>query len=245
MMSLGDGMLDIKLFYDEVRQHLFKGRLTVGHVDGIDGILEAFEDYGTDDLRHLGYILATAHHETGGLMRPVREGFAKSDSQARRIVKGRKYGKPAGPFRHVYYGRGHVQLTWIDNYERSSEDAGVDLVEDPDAMLNPIISARILVKGMLDGRWNGRGKGLAEYLNDTRADYKNARRTVNVIDRWQKLKDLSQAYERALSAALVDDLPRPDVPRPKGGGLIDMITGLAVFLFVAVKSIFTNRKDRS
>ena len=34
---------------------------------------------------------------------------------------------------------------------------GVDLERDPDAMLDPVISARILIRGLIDGRWNGRG----------------------------------------------------------------------------------------
>lgn len=217
MFPLDGGVLNLKAFYDGIRHALFKGRISHAQVNGIDGVLEAWEDHGTGLVRHLSYVLATVHHETGGRMVPVREGLAKSDAQARRIVRHRKYGKPAGPYAHVYYGRGHVQLTWLENYRRSSIDAGVDLVKNPDAMLDPVISARILVKGMLDGRWNGRGKELEAYLSRSRADYMNARRTVNVTDKWQRIKGLSLAYERALGAALrpVGHKPPPDVPKPK------------------------------
>ena len=231
MIPLDGGVLDLKAFYDGVCTSLFKGRLSHAQVNGIDGVLEAWEDHGTGLVRHLGYILATVHHETGGRMFPVREGFAKSDAQARRIVRHRKYGKPTGPYRHVYYGRGHVQLTWLENYRASSDDAGVDLVKNPDAMLDPVISARILVKGMLDGRWNGRGKGLGSYISHSRAEYMNARRTVNITDKWQKIRTLAQSYERVIAAAIrpVGQVPPPDMPKPdaptasKRKGLLGLI----------------------
>lgn len=94
----------------------------------MEGILNAFVDVGDGREKTLAYALATAYHETGRKMVPVREGFASTDAKARRIVGHRKYGKPAGPHGHVYYGRGQVQLTWLSNYRRSSADASVDLV---------------------------------------------------------------------------------------------------------------------
>ena len=100
-------------------------------------------------------------------MVPVREGFASTDESAVRAVASlarkrgpdsapARYGQPTGPHNKAYYGRGHVQLTWRENYARSSDDAGVDLERDPDAMLDPVISARILIRGLIDGRWNGK-----------------------------------------------------------------------------------------
>ena len=50
-------------------------------------------------------------------------------------------------------------LLGLDNYRNSSKDAGVDLEKYPDKMLDPVISARVLIRGIMDGRWNGQGKG--------------------------------------------------------------------------------------
>ncbi len=201
-------------FFDHIREALFKGRLNDVQVVGMECVLTAWQAHGDGNATRLAYVLATAYHETGGRMVPVREGFAESDASARKIVRRRKYGKPTGPHNHVYYGRGHVQLTWHANYVESSKDAGVDLEKYPDNMLDPLISARVLVRGMLDGRWNGTGKGLGAYLNNKRRDYRNARRTVNVTDKWQLIKEYALAFEAALRVAAYAE-PAPPITAPR------------------------------
>lgn len=198
--------------------------LSQDQVYGINGILDAFITHGDGSNKTLAYALATAYHETGSRMSPVREGFAKDDATARRIVSKRKYGVPTGPYRHVYYGRGQVQLTWEENYKTSSKDAGVDLVANPDKMLDPVISARVLICGLVDGRWNGKGKGISYYLpHDGVDDLKNARRTVNILDKW----DLIAGYYTKFYQAIKDagDVPVAerlvvDDPGPKPGVVV-------------------------
>lgn len=204
------------VFFAAIRKTLFGGRMTQSQVDGIKGLLTAFDEVGDRDIDTLAYGLATTHHETGRRMMPVREGFAETDAGARRAVaklaakRGPKsavarYAKPAGPYGHVYYGRGDPQLTFIENYAACSKDAGVDLVENPDAMLDPVISRRVLFRGLIDGRWNGRGKGIAHYegeddfLDD--AEAAQARRTVNVQDKAALIAGYHRAYYDALKAA--------------------------------------------
>lgn len=192
-------------FYTALRRKgsgVFSTRLSQSQVDGIEGILDAFVTHGDGREKTLAYALATAYHETGAKMVPVREGFASTDKGARKVVASRKYGQPTGKYGHVYYGRGHVQLTWIDNYKESSNDAMYDLVAYPDMMLDPVISARVLIKGLLDGRWNGQKKGVAVYLptNGT-DDLKNARRTVNITDKWELIGGYYKAFLAAIREA--------------------------------------------
>lgn len=40
----------------------------------------------------------------------------------------------------------------------------------PDKMFDPVISARVMIKGLLGGRWNGAGKGIAIYLPTNGSD---------------------------------------------------------------------------
>jgi len=189
-------------FYAEIRKSLFNGSLSQEQVTGIEGILNAFEDYGDDRDKTLAYALATAHHETGRKMVPVREGFARSDASARRIVARRKYGKP-GAYGHVFYGRGHVQLTWESNYCHTGKKIGIDLVKDPDRVLDPELSARVLIEGLLDGRWNGsEGEGIAHYLpTNGKDDLRGARRTVNITDKWELLASYYLKYLSAIQKA--------------------------------------------
>ena len=217
--------MDRKQFFNSVRHDPFRSRLNKSQVDGMNGILDAFVTHGDGRAETLAYALATAYHEVGGRMVPVREGFAKSDAGARRAVNAlarrrgsnsavAKYARPTGPHGHVYYGRGHVQLTWFDNYKRSSKDAGVDLVENPDAMLDPVISARVLIRGLMDGRWGDSGKGIAHYLNDSRTDLKNARRTVNVTDKWQTIAGYYKAFLAAIEKAGGVPVRKDTKPKP-------------------------------
>lgn len=203
-------------FFDTIRKALFGGKLSGDQVAGINGILAAMDEVGDGDQDTLAYALATAYHETGRRMVPVREGFAKTDAGARKAVaslaakRGPKsaparYGAPAGPHGHVYYGRGHVQLTWMKNYQGSSADAGVDLVANPDAMLDPKVSARVLIRGIMDGRWNGQGKGISHYegaddkLSDAEAE--EARRLVNVKDKARLIAGYHRKFYDALDVA--------------------------------------------
>lgn len=196
-------------FYEALKETKLMGvRLKPDQIKGIDGIFIAFQTDGDGNPKTLAYALATAAHETGFRMLPVREGFAKSDAQARRILRGRPYAKSSGKYGHAYYGRGQAQLTWEDNYRASSRDAGVDLVANPDMMLDPVISAKILIKGLRDGRWNGSkkphtGKGIGYYLPSTgQDDIKNARRTVNKLDKWNLIAGYYRVFLGAIKQSM-------------------------------------------
>lgn len=205
-----------QVFFDVIRNSLFGGKLSEDHVAGIKGVVAAMDAVGDGDQDTLAYALATDYHETGARMVPVREGFAKTDAGARKAVAAlarkrgpdsavARYSKPAGPYGHVYYGRGHAQLTWLENYESSSADAGVDLVKNPDAMLDPVISARVLICGIMDGRWNGKGKGIDHYEGDddhlSDAEAADARRTVNGKDKAVLIAGYHRKFFDALDLA--------------------------------------------
>jgi hypothetical protein len=205
-----------EVFFQLIRRSPFGGKLSQAQVDGMKGLLTAFDQVGDGDLDTLAYGFATTFHETGRRMEPVREGNVKTDASARKAVarlaakRGpksavAKYAQPTGPWGHVYYGRGYPQLTFMQNYAACSKDAGVNLVKNPDAMLDPVISARVLFRGIIDGRWNGQGKGIAfyegddDFLDDKEAAA--ARRTVNVQDKAVLIAGYHRAFFNALTAA--------------------------------------------
>jgi putative chitinase len=219
-------MINRTTLFAYLRKAPFGGRLTQEQVDGVESILGAMNNRLFKDLRHVAYILATAFHETGGKMIPVREGFADSDAKARKIVARRKYGKPDPVTGHVYYGRGHVQLTWAENYATMGRLLSEDLVGHPDLALDPDISAEILVEGMTKGlstKGDFTGKCVENYFNDTTNDPVGARAVVNGRDKAQLIATYHKAFLDALKAASTDTPQPADVEpedaEPDGGTL--------------------------
>ena len=194
------------LFFDSIRPMF--GSLSAKQVGGIETLLDAWEEYGTLDLRHLAYIFATVHHETGKMMVPVRECFAKSDVSARHCVRRRRYGKSVGPFSHVYYGRGRVQNTWHANYRKLTERFGIDFEQFPDKLLANRPDARVTIIGHMEGIWTT--KRLSDYIKGDKCDYRNARRIVNGRDKARKIAKYARKYEKAL--LLAEDKPMEPIP---------------------------------
>ena len=213
--------LDRTTFFSYVRPAPFGNRLTQEQVDGMNALLDMWEqDFRGRDSRHLAYCLATSFHETGGRMVPVREGFAKTDAAARKVVAKRKYGKPdatsnghtlMGPdgepmpkTGEVYYGRGHVQLTWADNYLRMGQLLHLPLYEQPDLALEPKVSAKILFEGMLRGKSSKgdfTGKSVEDYFNEHADDAVGARRVVNGSDKAHLIAGYHKAFIDSIKAA--------------------------------------------
>lgn len=181
--------------------------MNIEQVEGIRLLLDTWyshKTYPDHPTEWLAYILATAHWETGGRMQPVRE-IGKG--------KGRKYGTPDKVTGHVYYGRGHVQLTWADNYKRMGEILKRDLYRNPDLALNPVTSANIMFTGMIDGLFTG--KKLADYIKPgVMVDYVGARRIVNRLDKAGIIAEMAVKYERALKLMLTEipELPK-EIPQ--------------------------------
>jgi putative chitinase len=208
-------MIDRKAFFEACRGMPFllsAGKLTQTTVEGINAILDAWDASGLTDKRWLAYMLATAVGETGKNMQPVREGFKDTDAQARAYVssRGYKYAKEVNG--HVYYGRGLVQLTWDDNYEKMGAILGVPLVSDPDLALRPDIASRIMFEGMQRGTFTG--KRLSNYFGPTTTDWKNARRIINGTDRADEIGEYGRHFYAALTAAAVPASAQEPQPAP-------------------------------
>lgn len=197
--------MDHTAFYTNIRRSIFGGSLSQSAVDNINVILQFWDQtHPGNPWNQLAYILATVRAEVGLKMAPVRETFAGSDADARARLSHRPYAQAVPPHGHAYYGRGYVQLTWKDNYAAQEAKLGVPLVADPDLALKSEIAIQVLVGGMMAGDFNGHGHGLPHYVNATRQDFVEARRTVNVLDRAAEIADYAirflDAIERAVEA---------------------------------------------
>lgn len=196
-----------KTFFDAVRDSLFGGRLSPRQVAGTEAILDAWSATRPDgDRRWLAYMLATAFHETAATMQPVRETLADNDaSAAARLenawARGRLVAVKTPYWRadadgKYWLGRGLVQLTHKANYERMSRETGIDLVAEPGRAMEMEVAVTILFAGMEKGLFTGRK--LADYFAAGKADWSNARRIINGLDRAADVAAYGRAFHRAL-----------------------------------------------
>lgn len=187
--------------FDKLRKSPFPGKLGAKQVAGVEAILAGWAKHvGVGgDPRHLAYILATAYHETGARMQPVREGFAKTDAEARRILAKRSYSKGDPITGHAYYGRGLVQITWKFNYDAMGKRLGIDLVNNPDLALDLGHAVDMLILGSVEGLYTG--KKLARYFNNIDNDPKQARRVINGLDRAADVASYYYSFIDAVRAA--------------------------------------------
>lgn len=217
----------LALFFKMVRQQV--GALTTTNVVGFKRVLAEGERRKTP-LADLAYILATGWWESGKTMAPVEEGYYLGPKAAAFRRKLRYY---------PYYGRGLVQLTWLENYRKASKICGVDLVNNPEAALDPDISCKILFDGMERGWFTG--KKLDDYIDDLDEsddedlrEYANARRIVNGTDRQVEIGQLALGFEKALRKAGYGTSVYEPAPKPKpadavaGGGAVVAAGGAVV-----------------
>ena len=188
-----------KFFFDFVRKELFLNSISQSQVDGLDFILDYWlGQKEITDIKQFAYILGTIHHETGATMQPIEE-WGRG--------KGKKYGKnlkiDGKPYLdkfHIYYGRGFTQNTWYENYEKLTKEniKGWDFLDFPELLLKPEPSIWATFYAMRTGLYTGRK--LSDYFNEHTADWFNARKIVNGIDRAKLIADYSQTYLKALTA---------------------------------------------
>jgi predicted chitinase len=123
--------------------------------------------------------------------------------------KGRPYGgkikmnrRPYTTPNKIYYGRGYVQLTWYENYEKMGRLLGVDLLNNPELAMSPPIAIKIMIEGMTKGDSNlgdFTGKSLEMYFNEKANDPKNARRIINGMDKAALIAGYHYKFLKALS----------------------------------------------
>ncbi|HSS55488.1 MAG TPA: hypothetical protein VLK79_12650, partial [Gaiellales bacterium] len=99
---------------------------------------------------------------------------------------------------YPWYGRGLVQLTWEDNYQKQDDKLalGGALLRNPDMALDPELATVILLEGMADGDFTG--KRLGQYFTAELTDWYNARRIVNGTDKAQDIAAYAEKFHNAL-----------------------------------------------
>ena len=205
-------MINRKKFFDGIRQGPFPGKLKATQVHGIEAILDEWERRKLTDLRWLADMLGTAYLETAMTMQPIVERGGKSyfNKYNAGTTIGRRLGNTQPGDGYKFRGRGYVQITGRANYQKMSQllrDTGVvgagnaelSLIADPELALQPGIAAFIMFEGMTRGTFTG--KKLSDYFNKTAADWINARKIINGLDRANDIAGWSKQFYADLVAA--------------------------------------------
>ena len=186
--------IDRGIFFAQIRS-LF-GRMSQSQVEGLNSLLDAV---GGCRINEAAYMLATAYHETAATMQPIEEyGKGRGRDYGKRLKMSRK---PYSDTLPLYYGRGYVQLTWYENYEKAGKKVGVDLLNEPGWALSAPIAAKIMREGMIEGWFTG--KKVNDYVGLRTADYVSARRIINCMDKAQLIAGYAVVFELALRKAKV------------------------------------------
>jgi putative chitinase len=178
--------------------------LSPEEVSGCEAILQACEGFPRS---WTAYALATAVVETNATMQPVPELGGRAyfmrryDITGDRPAKARELGNTQPGDGARYKGRGYVQLTGRKNYEHAGDALHLPLVENPDLALEPEVAADIMRSGMRLGWFTGRR--LSDYLSagetGTAAQFYDARRIINRLDRAAEIAGYAMEFQHALA----------------------------------------------
>lgn len=191
----------------------FGGKLSQPQVAGIEALLDAALAAGVTQTHHVAHGLAHVRKETGDYMSPIKETVMPyhqdknpSDEEViarldRAWAKGQLPWVKAPYWRDGAFGRGQIQLTHWDGYDKGSKIVGVDLRKNPSLALDLKNSAKIAIIGMRDGIFTGRKLSDYRFPEALAAKPKDhPRRIVNGQDGTDAIVS---EYHREFFAALV------------------------------------------
>jgi len=183
-------MINRETFYTSVREQF--GSLNQSQVAGFNAILENVP--ADISPAQLAYCLATAWHETAKTMQPIEEyGKGRNRTYGHRV---KLSGKPYFDTPNIFYGRGFVQLTWYENYERAGKELYQDFIKNPAGVMEMGNAVKIMFAGMQKGWFTGRK--LSQYINDQLTDFVNARRIINGLDKAENIAGYAEKFLKAL-----------------------------------------------
>jgi len=182
-------MIDQVKFYAGIRENGLFTKLTQKQVDTIDAVLLEIEKQGITDNRQSAYIFATAYWEAHNPRKPELRMTPMKEFGGEAYLKGKKY--------YPYFGRGLSQLTWDYNYRKEAKRLNIDLMNNPDLILDIPVAANSHVYNMKIGGYTG--KKLSDYINDLKCDFLGARRIINGTDKKDEIAAIAVKFLAAMT----------------------------------------------
>jgi len=178
--------------FDAGRRGLFPAGYSTLQVTSIELLVAEFFKQGLKMKEQLAYVLATAYHECHNPAYPKNRLTPMKEFGGEGYLKSKAY--------YPYYGRGFVQLTWKNNYDKAGKRLGIDLLSNPDLALDPLYAANIMINGMKYGSFTG--KKLSDYINEREVDFLQARRIINGMDKSKLIADYACLFRDCLFPVL-------------------------------------------
>lgn len=149
----------------------------------ISRLLKAFKDEGITCPSQIAYALATIQAETSWTHFGEGATASASNSQG-------------------YHGRGYIQHTHIDQYQKIDAAFGTNTVSNPDLLMTDMdLAARAAARSFKEG-WTGNGKTLEEAIPCSgQVDYVSARGMINDSDKSQAISQAATVFYDALSGS--------------------------------------------
>jgi putative chitinase len=215
---------------------LFPQGLTQTQLNTINAILDAMQG---KPVAHIAYVMATAYHEPGPKSRmiPNREDLYYTTAErlckvwpvrfqnaaqatpylrstqklANKVYNGRLGNQMGSNDGYDFRGGGLDHLTGRDHYVKEGKRQGINLVGNPDLILDPKVAVASLVHGMTYGRY--RDLALDDFDKPGGFDYVAARGIVNcdVAANGKLIAGYAEKFEAALKSGGLSGLP---VPKP-------------------------------
>lgn len=185
--SLGPTTAEFLLRLDTIKPEDGKLTATSSKKEVQSAILRECKRQGLTLNSQISYVLATVQHEANNTYKPVREAYWLSEEWRRKNLR-----------YYPYYGRGYVQLTWDYNYKKYGDMLGIDLLGNPDKVMDPNIALFILVDGMSKGRFTSRRLGT--YVNGNITNFIGARDVVNPGDKPALVAGYAEDWQRQISS---------------------------------------------
>jgi len=151
-------------------------------------ILQECNNSGVTNLSQIAYILATAEHESH--LGEWMEEFASGWDYEGRVGDLGNNQAGDGP---LFKGRGFVQLTGRKNYTDWKSKLGIDIVSNPERVMEPEIAAKILVQGMRQGSFTD--VSLDDRIGN---NFVGAREIINGTDRANQIAAIADEYLKVL-----------------------------------------------
>lgn len=211
--SMGITMINRTKFFQDARP-IFGGAMTPQQVQGCETILIEWHKRNLTDLRQCAYMLATCFWETARTMQAIHErgmvSYFDKYNPGTRI--GNALGNTEAGDGYRFRGRGYVQLTGRSNYRKMGKFLNADLESNPELALT--YAAPVMFEGMIRGMFTG--KKLSDYFGSGVADWRNARRIINGLDKADDIADIARKFHAALNGAGEEVFipPPPDIEHP-------------------------------